>query len=114
MTNDVFVNSLNWISYFLYKQFGRIRLFNFQSIFELINSYLLIASCISLFELRKEKRGVDKLAWTERVNDKLKTETSEHSRPITKIQVIGPAEGYIKDWVNFMPLGAGERFDLKK
>ena len=36
--------------------------------YELINSYLLITSCITLFELRKEKRDVDKLAWAEKVN----------------------------------------------
>ena len=67
MTNDVLVNSPNWAPYFLYKQFGRIWLFNFHSLFHLINSKFLITIYIILFELCKEKLDVDKLSGAERV-----------------------------------------------
>ena len=67
MTNDVLANSPNWALYFLYKHFGRIWVFNFHSLFQLINSLFLIISYIILFELCKEKLGVDKLPGAERV-----------------------------------------------
>ena len=67
MTNDVLVNSPNWVPYFLYKQFGRIWLLNFHSLIHLINSLFLITSYIILFELYKEKLDVDKLPFNDKV-----------------------------------------------
>ena len=65
MTNDVLINSPSCVPYFLYNTFGRIWLFNFHSLFHLINSSFLITSYIILFELCKEKFDVDKLPGAE-------------------------------------------------
>ena len=67
--NDVLVNSPNLAPYFLYKQFGRICLFNFHSFLHLISFLFLITSYIILFELCKEKLDVDKLLGAERVKE---------------------------------------------
>ena len=67
LTNDVLVNSPNQAPYFLYKQFGRIWLFNFLNLFHLIHSKFLITSYIILFELCQEHLDVDKLRGAERV-----------------------------------------------
>ena len=61
------VSSPNRVPYFLFMQFRRIWLFNFHSLFHLINSLFLITSYIILFELCNEKLDVDKLPGAERV-----------------------------------------------
>ena len=66
-THDVLVNSPNRAPCFLYKQYGRIWLFNSHSLFYLINSKSLIISYTILFELCKERLDVDKLPGAERV-----------------------------------------------
>ena len=61
------VNSPNWALCFLYKQFGRIWLFNFHNLFHLIIFLFLITSYTVLCELCKEKLDVDKVPGAERV-----------------------------------------------
>jgi hypothetical protein len=59
---------------------------------------------------RKVEHGKDcrSISWRRRWrNVKVKTTTGTYSRPINKICVIYPAEGYDEEWMGVLPLSGG-------